>query len=476
MATLIKQWKDGGNLSVTYDGSGDGSAIFSSDEYEGIDREMSVTFKDASESIVVERVVRQEGKRQQFRTKDGLVFRCKDGGRFGVLKPSKNYTELEYIESSGTQYIDTEYNINTATDEVEIVIQGITTANYKWFFGEHDNNARFGVGSGDGTNKRNVAYGATTYKVSDTQIYNTQHTFIANRDGVYLDGVKIANYSSFVSTSTLFLFHLNLNNQPSYMGGARVWNYKHKRNGELIRDFIPVRDLDGVVCLYDKVSEKFFYNQGTDAFIGGPSKNPPIPSCCTLLSYIESSGAQYINTGMLSSAKSRVEVDFSFLSMASGASNNAAIFGGRDSQASKTFTLFKLASATPQYFRFDFNSQKTIGTSETLTWNNESVYRFTYDGVRAESINVTTGEKVTETFSPSTLFTTSPIYLFAVNTKGVTGTYMTGRIYRFFCTDGVNAVDLYPVLDSNKVACMYDAVSGSFFYNQGSGSFIAGYK
>ena len=94
MAELVKQWNDGGSLSVSYDGDGDGSAIFSSDEYEGIDREMSVTFKDTSESIVVERVVRQEGKRQQFRTKDGLVFRCNGGGRFGVLKSEKPYTEL----------------------------------------------------------------------------------------------------------------------------------------------------------------------------------------------------------------------------------------------------------------------------------------------------------------------------------------------------------------------------------------------
>ena len=269
MAELVKQWADGGSLTATYEGSGDGSAIFSSDEYEGIDREMSITFKDTSESIVVERTVRQEGKRQQFKTKDGLVFRCADGGRFGVLREEKPYTELEYIESTGTQYIDTGYNINTSIDEVELVIQGITTANYKWFFGEHDNNARFGLGSGDGSNKRNVAYGATTYKVKDTQIYDTKHTFIASDNGAFLDGVKVANHSSFISASTLFLFHLNLSNQSSYMAGARVWSYKHKRNGEFLLDMIPVLDKDGVVCMFDTVSKEFFYNQGTGSFIAG---------------------------------------------------------------------------------------------------------------------------------------------------------------------------------------------------------------
>ena len=267
MAELIKPWNDGGNLSATYNGSGDGEAIFESDSYEGIDRETEVLFVGAG--TVVSRKVRQEGTRQPIGLVGGGIFRLANGGRFGVLKPAKNYVELEYIESSGTQYIDTGFNINTSTDEIELVIQGITTTIYKWFFGEHDNNARFGVGSGDGINKRNVAYGATTYKVKDTQVYNTQHTFVANSSGIFIDGTKVANYSSFTSTSTLYLFHLNLNNQSSYMGGARVWSYKHKRNGEFLLDMIPVLDKDNVACMYDKVSGEFFYNQGTGDFIIG---------------------------------------------------------------------------------------------------------------------------------------------------------------------------------------------------------------
>ena len=84
MSELIKPWNDGGNLSVTYNGDGDGSAIFSSDSYEGIDREMKVTFKGGG--VEEERVVRQEGIRQRFVTSDGKVFRVSNGGRFGVLK------------------------------------------------------------------------------------------------------------------------------------------------------------------------------------------------------------------------------------------------------------------------------------------------------------------------------------------------------------------------------------------------------
>ena len=83
MAELVKQWNDGGSLTATYEGSGDGSAVFSSDTNEGIDREMSVFFKGGG--LSVERSVKQEGKRLRFRCKDGL-FLLKDGGTFNVLK------------------------------------------------------------------------------------------------------------------------------------------------------------------------------------------------------------------------------------------------------------------------------------------------------------------------------------------------------------------------------------------------------
>ena len=102
MATLIKHWNDGGNLSVTYDGSGDGSAIFTSDANEGIDREMSVFFKGAGQSI--ERVVKQEGLREIF--EEGFILA--DGGTFNVLKVAEptwrdTYKEVEYLESTGKQ-------------------------------------------------------------------------------------------------------------------------------------------------------------------------------------------------------------------------------------------------------------------------------------------------------------------------------------------------------------------------------------
>lgn len=79
MKELFKQWDDGRILSVTYNGDGDGSAIFSSETNEGIDKEMYILFRGAG--LEVERKVKQEGRREVFED-----FTLSDGGTFNVVK------------------------------------------------------------------------------------------------------------------------------------------------------------------------------------------------------------------------------------------------------------------------------------------------------------------------------------------------------------------------------------------------------
>lgn len=190
-------------------------------------------------------------------------------GEISTERLPAEYQEVAYLEGTGTQYIDTGVTINTSTDEVEFVFQNTESVIYKWFFGEHDNNARFGLGSGDGVNKRNVAYGSNTYKVTDAQLYNSQHSFSANANGVYLDGSKIAGFVSFASSSTLYLFNLNLSG-GNYAAAAKVWSYRHTRNGVSIRDLVPCyRKSDSKPGMFDLVTNEFFINAGTGEFLYG---------------------------------------------------------------------------------------------------------------------------------------------------------------------------------------------------------------
>lgn len=85
---IIKPWDNGENISVSYSGGGNGSAIFSSDKYEGIDRKTLAKFIGGEEKI--ERIVRQKGIRQAVKLKGGSILHMRNGGRFGVIKHNNN--------------------------------------------------------------------------------------------------------------------------------------------------------------------------------------------------------------------------------------------------------------------------------------------------------------------------------------------------------------------------------------------------
>lgn len=57
---------------------------------------------------------------------------------------------------------------------------------------------------------------------------------------------------------------------PAVGYGSSIYKFKIVRNGVLIQSLIPVLDYDDTPCMYDEVSHKFFYNQGTGAFVAGP--------------------------------------------------------------------------------------------------------------------------------------------------------------------------------------------------------------
>lgn len=276
MAELVKPWNDGGNLSVTYDGSGAGEAIFSSDTYEGIDREMSVLFRNAS-GAQAERKVKQEGKRQQFRTKDGLVFRCKDGGRFGVLK-SIPYIELEYIESTGTQWIRTGIFPDDNTIKCEVKIAYSSTSTGQLMGSGTSGGARFNFGIE--SRKFRFGFGGSWFDAnSEVSTPDTKpHVFIldANTKTGYIDGVPQTTTNNYTATGShvFMLFARGASNSAE--GGNRtkgkLYYVKLWNKGKLVRDLIPVIDEEGIACMYDKVSEGYFYNQGTGEFIVGYKK------------------------------------------------------------------------------------------------------------------------------------------------------------------------------------------------------------
>jgi hypothetical protein len=85
MAELKKQWSDGELLTVAYNGDRDGSATFSSDINESIDREMVVMYVDKDRKVSVAQTVKQVGLREVLNASDGLLI-TSDGETLNVLK------------------------------------------------------------------------------------------------------------------------------------------------------------------------------------------------------------------------------------------------------------------------------------------------------------------------------------------------------------------------------------------------------
>lgn len=99
-----------------------------------------------------------------------------------------------------------------------------------------------------------------------------QHTILFNDEehNYYLDDVLISNLGTNFTPhyQPIYLFGLNTDGNFAYQSASRIYYCKIWDNGELIRDYIPVIDRDGVACLYDKVNDKLYYNEnnGGDSF------------------------------------------------------------------------------------------------------------------------------------------------------------------------------------------------------------------
>ena len=186
------------------------------------------------------------------------------------------YIKLEYIESTGTQYIDTGITLK-GTDVVEVKYSDIIRINSScMLFGYYD------VAVDDRFAYNFWQSGATGgyiyYKGYQTQISTPPtndgltHIIKMGNGSLYHDNtlVKSGMDSDFSTSGNMFIF--DSSGIDSYPIKARVYYTKiTDNNGMLVFNGIPVRRSDdNAVGMYDTVSKQFFTNAGTGEFIAGP--------------------------------------------------------------------------------------------------------------------------------------------------------------------------------------------------------------
>lgn len=183
------------------------------------------------------------------------------------LRLSVGITQLEYIDSTGTQYIDTGIKLNQ-NSRVVYEFNDLNNSNVSIFGARNAaSNAEFGYITG--TSDSNGARYGNQQKALAIQ-HNTKLVLDANKNNWSLNNTQITLLTTtFQSNYNCVLFGFNSGGSVS-KAAVRVFSCKIYDNDILVRYLIPcTTDLD-TPGMYDIVSQTFFYNQGTGNFIAGP--------------------------------------------------------------------------------------------------------------------------------------------------------------------------------------------------------------
>lgn len=180
------------------------------------------------------------------------------------------YTALEYIQSSGNQYIDTGHKLTQDSDiTIDFMIVGEIIRN-AGIFGSRtsalkNNLALFqsvspNVFAGDFSEYQKHRF-TTTSSLERTKIQ-------INKAGAWVNDILKKSWSDvadFETPTNGLIFDVGTNNWTGNKAVMRLYSYT---DGDA-QQLVPCLDANGVPCLYDLIGKTTFYNQGSGSFTWG---------------------------------------------------------------------------------------------------------------------------------------------------------------------------------------------------------------
>lgn len=366
-----------------------------------------------------------------------------------------NYTTLEYIESTGTQYIDTGFKPNQDTRIVARLTCPVVSST-TWALG-----ARLEYGTqmfgfvANASKNYLTQYGTESYNV-DTS-YNTSDPFMLekNKASTYINGTLIttASAQTFTCPVNLTLCAMNNNGTINY-GKIKLYSCQIYDNDILIRDYIPAKNSEGIAGLYDKVNDKFYTSASSKNFVAGPIQ------AYTQLEYIESTGAQYIDTGFKPNQNTRIITEAEFLKDSTTATY---LYGVRTASSSNLYAFYQ----NKTYYR----------TGYATTYQNfASSLNFTEKFKIDKNKNVTTLNDTTAKTNTAADFSCEyNLCLFALSTKGTISANCVAKLYSMQIYDNdVLIRDYVPAKDQYGICGLYDKVNKTFSPSNTTTQFVEG--
>ena len=445
-------------------------------------------------------------------------------------------TVVEYIESTGTQYIDT--GVIPINHRVKAKMQllkksdsaiglfGVMGSDYSKCYGVSYYNNTWYYYAGDRHTTTNFAYS----DLIEFDLNNENNEFVVNGEVIgTVNGTCSTTFSMpiFARTNTT-----SASIQGSSQSNARLYYFQiyDKTTNELVRNFVPAIDENGVVCLYDKITQAYFYNQGVGEFVGkfvekvgitpldhtvtftvdgepyeiisvknGVSVNEPIPLENTLFAewkdtdgntisfpyiptsdiavssqtlayqvvdYIESTGKQTIDTGIYP-YKTEIYLKARYMSNV-GTSPCSNFLAGCYNANNQRYYVAKYE----QGFSCSTKSNNIIVLASKIPTDD---FEIIYNNDNNE---VVFNGEVKGTIPDLNYTASNPLTLFSQSSfENGQVTHNNHGAYRLYACKirdkETNTLlrDFIPVIDPYGVACLYDNVTKEFFYNIGTGIF-----
>ena len=205
----------------------------------------------------------------------------------GGILPS-TYQQVEYIESSGTQYIDTGVPAKVTNDAglvVRLDMEFVTVPSNGVIFGVRNTTGNTRISCGYYSGKWSLGYGnyytggtaataGTKYLVYMMYTIGSQRVIVSGTDMVTRTDSTERDYSG----KTFYIFRCNAASSSNANPTSMRLYYCHIIQNGRLRQFYPCyRRSDHAVGLYDMENGVFYGNAGTGAFTAGPDYVGELP-------------------------------------------------------------------------------------------------------------------------------------------------------------------------------------------------------
>ena len=170
-----------------------------------------------------------------------------------------NYRTCEYMESTGTQYIDLDIK-SKLSHAYELIVgdnSSVDSDAAGHFFGSGVTGIRY-----PSTGGIRMGFGNGNWLTTNVNVLS-KNTIYLSKDKATFNSANVPYGKGVVINEILYLFATS-NNQ---YGKIKIYSLKIYNDDSIIMELIPALDNNNVPCLYDTVSGETFYNAGTGDFI-----------------------------------------------------------------------------------------------------------------------------------------------------------------------------------------------------------------